>query len=674
MRVLRPAQSIAAAAGLLLALSGAIIPAPRGADASGAVVACVNGAPIREPAVERALGRLPDARVSAADPALRAALIDRLVDEELLVQRAAEMGLVTSDRGVRKALARAAIDAAVRDASARAPARKRAAGLLRGQRHHFALPRRVRVRAISFDASRDPDSAMRRAQEAAAAIAGGAVLRVGGGALRRPSGPAAARCAAPGGGAAPPARPDAQRGGARARPGRRLGAAARRRERAPASARRGRARARAELRSRARARRRRARARTRRRSAHGAARAAARAGAHRPRAGAAADRDAEPRRGELARDAPLRTRAWRAGSSRSASCWASARASRARATDAPATSALPPGVAALVDGRPIRAEEAARAVEMLAGDRREPLSRAERERVLERLIDEELLVDSALARGFLASERSVRDAVTLAMVESVVAESASRAATPEELRAELRGRARRGGTRRIRRSRARRCARASKRSSPPAPATPRCANICGSCADGRASAAPSGPRHELRRAPPARLPCSGSPWLLAFAPGGANAHTRSQSFSTWDVRGQDVVAVFSAPLYEATRLVPLAPDASDLDALLRDHLASRIRVSRGGADCPALAAPRSLAARTGLARVELRFACSGRRRAAHLERRVLRGGAVARPLRARRHRRRARARAAVQRRAARAQRRAAMRAKRKATPPPSPPT
>jgi hypothetical protein len=102
---------------------------------------------------------------------------------------------------------------------------------------------------------------------------------------------------------------------------------------------------------------------------------------------------------------------------------------------APATSALPPGVAALVDGQPIRAQEAARAVEMLAGDRREPLTPQERARVLERLIDEELLVQSALARGFLASERSVRDAVTLAMVDSVGAESASRAATPEELRA-----------------------------------------------------------------------------------------------------------------------------------------------------------------------------------------------------------------------------------------------
>ncbi len=99
-----------------------------------------------------------------------------------------------------------------------------------------------------------------------------------------------------------------------------------------------------------------------------------------------------------------------------------------------ATAALPPAVAALVDRRPILAGDYARAVEMLAGDRREPLTPTDRAGVLERLIDEELLVESGLARGFLTSERSVRDAVTLAIVESVVAESASRAPTEQELR------------------------------------------------------------------------------------------------------------------------------------------------------------------------------------------------------------------------------------------------
>jgi len=174
MRVLRPAQSLASAAGLLLALSGAILPAPPGADATGAVVACVNGVPIREPALARALARGENSRGGVADPALRAALIDRLVDEELLVQRAAEMGLVTSDRSVRKALARAAIDAAVGAASSRAPSESELRSFYAANASHFSLPSRVRVRAISFDASRDPDRALRRAREAAAAIAGGA--------------------------------------------------------------------------------------------------------------------------------------------------------------------------------------------------------------------------------------------------------------------------------------------------------------------------------------------------------------------------------------------------------------------------------------------------------------------------------------------------------------------
>jgi len=97
--------------------------------------------------------------------------------------------------------------------------------------------------------------------------------------------------------------------------------------------------------------------------------------------------------------------------------------------------------------------------------------------------------------------------------------------------------------------------------------------------------------------------------LLGLGAGDALAHTRSQSFSSWDVRGVEVVATFSAPLYEATRLVPLAPGTNDLGALLRDHLAGHVRVARGGAGCAPVAPPRSLAARSGLARVELRFRC-----------------------------------------------------------------
>lgn len=99
--------------------------------------------------------------------------------------------------------------------------------------------------------------------------------------------------------------------------------------------------------------------------------------------------------------------------------------------------------------------------------------------------------------------------------------------------------------------------------------------------------------------------------VLAFAPGtDALGHSRSQSFSTWDLQGGAVTAVFHVAAVETTRLVTREEEAGDLDRLLREHLADRLSVSRDGAPCPAEGPPRSLAARPGLLRVELRYACA----------------------------------------------------------------
>jgi hypothetical protein len=95
----------------------------------------------------------------------------------------------------------------------------------------------------------------------------------------------------------------------------------------------------------------------------------------------------------------------------------------------------PPEAIALVGGRPILVEEYRRAVESLANDRREPLADGDRARILDRLVEEELLVQHGLSLGLVASDRPVREAVVRAMVESAVAESASRAPSEEELRA-----------------------------------------------------------------------------------------------------------------------------------------------------------------------------------------------------------------------------------------------
>jgi hypothetical protein len=97
--------------------------------------------------------------------------------------------------------------------------------------------------------------------------------------------------------------------------------------------------------------------------------------------------------------------------------------------------ALPAGAIASVDGRMLPAEEFEQAVEMLASDRREPPTERDRARVLDRLIDEELLVEYGLARGLVATDRAVRDVVVRAMLEVAAAERAGGPPSDEELRA-----------------------------------------------------------------------------------------------------------------------------------------------------------------------------------------------------------------------------------------------
>ncbi len=159
-------QGAVAGCGLALALAGAVT--VRGSDAAvgGDVVARVNGVPIPRSAVERARERVGP---GASDDVLAA----QLVDEELLMQRAVEIGLVDVDRDVRKALVRAAIDDALHGVADRGPTEDALRVFHAEHAFLFAVPRRLRVRAISLDARDGSDTAVRRAEEAAAAVAAG---------------------------------------------------------------------------------------------------------------------------------------------------------------------------------------------------------------------------------------------------------------------------------------------------------------------------------------------------------------------------------------------------------------------------------------------------------------------------------------------------------------------
>jgi hypothetical protein len=100
---------------------------------------------------------------------------------------------------------------------------------------------------------------------------------------------------------------------------------------------------------------------------------------------------------------------------------------------------------------------------------------------------------------------------------------------------------------------------------------------------------------------------------LALA-GAASAHSRSQSFSSWAVDGDEVRAVFSVEALELTRLPelgaadPLAPGSSLEQGWIR-RLPAWIALRAAGRPCAQRGEARALAARRGFARAEIRFCC-----------------------------------------------------------------
>jgi parvulin-like peptidyl-prolyl isomerase len=84
---------------------------------------------------------------------------------------------------------------------------------------------------------------------------------------------------------------------------------------------------------------------------------------------------------------------------------------------------LPSDVVAMVNGQALRAEQYERALAALASDRREPLGDTERRHVLDRLIEEELLVQRGLELGLARHDRQVRGDIVSAVIQSVVAQT-----------------------------------------------------------------------------------------------------------------------------------------------------------------------------------------------------------------------------------------------------------
>jgi parvulin-like peptidyl-prolyl isomerase len=98
-------------------------------------------------------------------------------------------------------------------------------------------------------------------------------------------------------------------------------------------------------------------------------------------------------------------------------------------------SALPSGVVAMVNGEPIRSEDYARLIQAVESDKREPMQDEDRKRVLDRIIEEELLVQRGLALGLARQDRRVRADLTATVIDGVVSDANERQPTDEDIAA-----------------------------------------------------------------------------------------------------------------------------------------------------------------------------------------------------------------------------------------------
>lgn len=104
------------------------------------------------------------------------------------------------------------------------------------------------------------------------------------------------------------------------------------------------------------------------------------------------------------------------------------------AIGAPDVSAFGAGAAAVVDGRPIPKEAAARAVEALRNDKRNPVTVEDERAALERLIEEELLVQRGVDLGLAETDLGARKAIVQSMLQLAIAERTGQTPSETELR------------------------------------------------------------------------------------------------------------------------------------------------------------------------------------------------------------------------------------------------
>jgi len=135
--------------GAVLAARGLVLEGPTVRRAMpGDAVAEVNGEPVSRASFDTALGLVERDRGGPVTDAEKHRILQRLVDEELLVQRGLELGLPRSDRKLRGDLVAGVIDAATAGAASGEPTAEELAAFFEASRELFAPPVPLRVAQV----------------------------------------------------------------------------------------------------------------------------------------------------------------------------------------------------------------------------------------------------------------------------------------------------------------------------------------------------------------------------------------------------------------------------------------------------------------------------------------------------------------------------------------------
>lgn len=170
--------AIGAAAGLLAAAGAIVAPTPAGNAVPEDAVALVNGVAIRRDDYLRLLAGFQSDTRAPVDAETRQHILDRMIDEELLVQRGLALGLARVDRRVRADLTSSLIGSIVGTAEDRAPDPDELAQFYDENARFFTRPGRLHVRQVflRIPAEGDEAAVLARANDARQALIAGRPL------------------------------------------------------------------------------------------------------------------------------------------------------------------------------------------------------------------------------------------------------------------------------------------------------------------------------------------------------------------------------------------------------------------------------------------------------------------------------------------------------------------